>query len=76
MHLSASDSGSAEHLLRGGHVLRPGDTPVNSRSPHFRAAYGLGKGDRQREGVQDPIVSAEGALGGAKGSGKTFQRCR
>ena len=75
VRLSASDSGSAEHLLWGRHVLGPVDTLVNSHGPHFRAAYGLGKGDRQREGVQDPIVSAEGALGGAKGSGKTFQGC-
>jgi len=75
VHLSASDSGSAEHLLWARHVLGPGDIPVNSRGPHFHAAYGLGKGDRQREGAQDPRVSAEGALGGAKGSGKTFQRC-
>lgn len=39
-------------------------------TPCFHAAYDLGKDDRQREGVQDPMVSAKGALGGAEGSGK------
>ena len=50
VHLSASDSGSAEHLLWARHVLGPGDIPVNSRGPHFHAAYGLGKvTDKERE---------------------------